>query len=365
MNPAKDTKKALEASDWFVRSPVLIWGGGAIGGCIAAFLARDGVPVRLVDIAPEHTQAMRATGLRIEGEVTQFVQIIDAMTPDELTGSYDCVLLAVKAQHTEQAVRQLLPHLAANGVVVSLQNGLNEDTIAAHVGAHRTVSGFVNFAADYLAPGRINYGNRGALKLGELTGELTPRVESLAALLRRFDSGVDAVSQVLRYKWGKLAYGSVLFATALANETMAQTLDDPGFQPLLAALAREVIDIARAANIEPVGFDGFVPAAFAAHAELACAAASLGNMADHYRNSSKQRSGVWRDLAVRKRKTEVDQQIAEIVRVARSQGRAAPITTQLICMIHEIESGIRPIERSNLIELSRRACIPDEAAENA
>ena len=72
-------------------------------------------------------------------------------------------------------------------------------------------------------------------------------------------------------------------------------------------------------------------------------------MADHYRRSSKQRSGVWRDLAVRKRKTEVDTQIAEIVRVAEAQGLQSPVTQILIRLIQEVEQGTRMIDRANLL----------------
>ena len=344
----------LQTQPWHGHTPVLVWGAGAIGGSIAAFLARAGVPVRMVDIANDHVLACRSTGLSIEGPVAQFTQKVDATTPAELVGVYDCILLGVKAQHTEEAVGQLMPHLAAQGVVVSLQNGLSEQRIARVVGPNRTVGGFVNFAADYLGPGRIGLGNRGALKLGEMQPGLTPRLESLANLLRSFDPDTQAVEDIFQFKWGKLAYGSLLFATALANETMTESLSDPALRPLFVALAREVLEVAALAGVSPVGFDGFDPAAFAPGASAHVAAQSLDRMADHYRHSTKQRSGVWRDLAVRKRKTEIDSQIADIVRVAQSHGAQAPVTEILIQQIHEVESGRRPIARANLLEFDER-----------
>jgi 2-dehydropantoate 2-reductase len=350
MTPAPLDSPAARA--WFARHPVLVWGAGAIGGCVAAFLARAGVPVRIVDVVDEHVRACRSTGLQIEGPVAEFTQVIEAATPAELTGEYDCILLAVKAQHTSDALEQLLPHLAPQGVVVSLQNGLSERLIAARVGEQRTIGGFVNFAADYLEPGRIAFGNRGALKLGEMRPGLTPRVESLSELLRAFDADTTAVADVWQFKWGKLAYGSLLFATALANETMSESLADPVHRPVFVALAREVIGVAALAGVQPVGFDGFEPAAFAPGASDAQAAQSLQRMAEHYRHSTKQRSGVWRDLAVRKRKTEIDSQIAEIVRVAQAHGAQAPVTQALIDLIHGVEDGTRPIARTNLLEFA-------------
>ena len=124
------------------------------------------------------------------------------------------------------------------------------------------------------------------------------------------------------------------------------------------ALAREVIGVASLAGVDPFGFDGFEPAAFVAGADDARAAASLDAMADHYRRSSKQRSGVWRDLAVRRRKTEIDVQIGEIVRVAARRGARAPVTEVLIALIHEVEDGRRAIDRRNLLEFAERVRAP-------
>lgn len=341
-----------DPSHWYARAPILVWGGGAIGGTVAAFLARGGIPVMMVDIVAEHVEVSRTRGLQIEGPVAQFQQLVGAATPTELTGQFDCILLAVKAQHTAAAAEQLAPHLTATGVVVSLQNGLNERQIADRIGAQRTIGACVNFAADYLEPGRIGLGNRGAIKIGEMSPGLSPRVQSLAELLQVFDTDTQAVADVWGYKWSKLAYGSLLFATALANETMSELLADPQHQPLLATLAREVTTIALGSGVTPVGFDGFDPAAFSGEAGAPQAAVALANMADHYRRSSKQRSGVWRDLAVRKRKTEVDTQIAEIVRVAEAQGLQAPVTQILIRLIQEVEQGCRTIDRANLLSFA-------------
>jgi 2-dehydropantoate 2-reductase len=111
---------------------VLIWGAGAIGGILGAYWARAGVPVKMVDIVPEHVIACSTKGLLIEGPVEKFIQVVPCVTPDQLTGTYSRIILAVKAQATEPALSQLLPHLAKDGFVLSAQNGLNERIIARH-----------------------------------------------------------------------------------------------------------------------------------------------------------------------------------------------------------------------------------------
>ena len=147
---------------------ILIWGAGAIGGTLGAYFARAGEDVLLVDIVEAHVDAVNQQGLVIEGPVEAFTQKMRALTPNAVQGKYRRVILAVKAHHTAGAVRALKPHLADDGSVLSAQNGLNELVIAQEIGQHRTVGCFVNFGADWLEPGRILFGNRATVALGEL-----------------------------------------------------------------------------------------------------------------------------------------------------------------------------------------------------
>src|SRR5207237_1670628 len=137
-------------------------------------LARAAADVTMVDAVAEHVDAIARNGLRITGPIDEFTVRVPAFTPQTITGTWDAIILATKAHHTASAVRALCPHLARDGYVVSAQNGLNELTIAEAVGIERTVGAFVNFGADYLEPGVIHYGGRGAVVVGELDGRIPP-----------------------------------------------------------------------------------------------------------------------------------------------------------------------------------------------
>jgi 2-dehydropantoate 2-reductase len=108
----------------------LIWGAGAIGGTLGAYLARAGRDVTLVDTVAEHVEAIARQGLRITGPINTFTVRLPGFTPATVRGIWDEIILATKAHHTEAAVRALAPHLSAEGYVVSAQNGLNELAIA-------------------------------------------------------------------------------------------------------------------------------------------------------------------------------------------------------------------------------------------
>ena len=323
--------------------PILIWGGGAIGGTLAAYWARAGIPVLLVDIVPEHVDACRTSGLRITGPIEAFTIQVPAMTPAVLTGQFKRIVLAVKAQATEAALVQLVPHLAADGYVLSAQNGLNEIAIARQVGATRTIGCFVNFGADWLAPGEILYGNRGAVVVGEIEGPVQARTREMHGLLQRFEPDAILTENIWGYLWGKLGYGAMLFATALTNDSMSVNFADPRRRIVFEALGCEVMAVAAARGVTPVGFGAFDPAAFRPGGDAAKRTAVIDWLADYTSQSAKTHSGIYRDLAVRKRRTEVDPQIGIVADLGRQAGIATPALTQLVVLIHDIETGRRPM----------------------
>lgn len=331
-----------------VSAPLLIWGAGAIGGTIGAYLVRAGVDVLFVDQAADHVAAMNADGLAIEGPIEAFSVPARAVTPDELTGSFPAIWLCTKAQHTEAATRSLVPHLAAGGHVLSLQNGLNELSISEIVGAQATLGAFINFGADYLAPGRILYGGRGAVVVGELGGTDTPRLAETHRLLSLFETEAITTPEIWAYLWGKLGYGALLFATALTDDSIADVLDRREYRPALTALAAELTALADAQDVQPRGFNGYDPAAFRPDADPAATSASFDAMVAHNRKSAKSHSGIWRDLAVRKRRTEVDPQLTLPVAIGARHGHPMPLTRRLIALVQDIEEGRRPLSFDTL-----------------
>jgi len=322
-------------------APILSWGAGAIGGTMGAWWARAGHEVLLVDTVAEHVEVCRTTGLAIFGPVDEFTQVVPAVTPAELTGTYSRIVLAVKAQATEAALPMLAPHLAANGFVFSAQNGLNEIEIAKAVGAERTMGCFVNFSADWHGPGRILYGSRGSVVVGEVDGSIRERTRAMFALCREFEPDAILTDDIWGYLWGKIGYGAMLFATALNHDSMTQNFADPAKMPAWLALGREVVAVALAQGITPRGFGGYEPMAFAPGRSDAEAIAVIDWLREFTSQSAKTHSGIWRDLAVRKRRTEASAQIDIVPRIATGLGIAAPALSAVGRLIADIEQGRR------------------------
>jgi hypothetical protein len=206
--------------------------------------------------------------------------------------------------------------------VVSFQNGLTADDITSVTGPDAYVASLVNFGADLMAPGRIMQGNIATFRVGEPGGgPVTPRVAELAAAL----PWAEPTENIMGYLWAKEAYGAMLFAGAVSPLSIAQTLEDPRWQPLMLAIAREVL---AQAPVRPEGFDGFEPGDLEG---------SLARLATFNRGSAKSHSGIYRDLVIRRRKTEVDGQLAGLA------GLAGPLTRYVTEQIRATSAvSVRP-----------------------
>lgn len=331
---------------------ITVIGAGAIGGTVGAYLARTGLPVTFCDTAAEHVAAINQYGLTIQGWSENFNVKAPAILPADLRGPLDTVLLAVKAQHTGMAMDMIAPLLADDGIVISLQNGLNEQTIAARVGPERTVGCLVNFSADYLEPGLVHYGGPGTIEIGELDGRITPRLEQLGELLSVLGA-VELTPNIWGYIWGKLGYGNMLYATALADASMADVID--GYRALMIELASEVYEVADHLGIRLEAFDGVEPALYypRERRDWAAIERSLDALVERRRRDQKQRSGIWRDIMVRRRRTEVDEHLGVVARQGAAIGLPLPLTRRVIEYIHDLEEQRAAPSWAHLQELER------------
>ena len=327
----------------------VIVGAGAIGGTIGHHLATAGHAVTVVDADAEHVLAVRERGIVLRhGAERTAAPVATALTPDD-GGPADVrrVLLAVKAQATERALDWIVPRLAADGFVVSLQNGLNEATIAARVGRERTVGAFVNLFADVVAPGEIRDGGPGALVVGEVDGRESERVVAVVADLQAWGPA-RVTSNVHGYLWSKLGFGAMLVATALADAPMAELVDR--HRDVMHALAAEVFAVAAAEGIALEPFDAFDPAPYAT-ADRSAADAATDALVAWLRTQAKDRSGIWRDIAVRNRPTEVPTHYRPVLARAAELGIAAPGLERLVAQIAELEAG-GPMTEQRIVDLA-------------
>jgi len=319
---------------------ITIVGAGAIGGYVGSMLAADGTYVVLVDSNQDHIAAIREHGLRVKGNVDLHVRP-KAVVPSELEGPVETVLLAVKAGHTEEALAPIEPLLTDDGCVVSLQNGLEELRIARRVGSERTVGAFLTFGGHYVRPGEIIFGGRGSFVIGEVDGKQTPRLEELAKLLGRAHP-VSTTNRIFSFLWGKTALEAFYFASALTDRDVIDLLDDEDALPALGALVAEVALVADAVGSRCASVDGFDPNSFA-DGDPDAVAASWDAQRLYWNAHVARRTGIWRDLAVHHRPTEVGAILDPVVNEGARAGIDTPLVRRLIELVREAETGVRAL----------------------
>ncbi|MFF2329552.1 MULTISPECIES: ketopantoate reductase family protein [unclassified Streptomyces] len=338
-----------------------IVGAGAIGGTVAHAMAREGIKVTLVDADAVHIEAIRADGLRIRAvDGTDDAVRMPAYTTTDYPADADPIdiaVIATKSQHTRDAAEWIAPRLAGDGRVVSLQNGVNEPVIAEVVGADRVISAFVNIFSDYLEPGVVSFGGSGALAVGMPDGSAPDRHALDVAADFRAYGPVTASSNVTGYRFAKRGFGGILGLTSVVDLPMAEVVDTN--RDLAAAVARESTEVAVRAGIVLESFDAYEPYAFRAEASEAVREAALDRLVHYLAGQPKDRSGGFRDIAVRQRPLEhglVDDGYAGL---ATAHGVDTRMSRGVGAMLGEISAGKRSFSAKNLQELRELLARPD------
>jgi 2-dehydropantoate 2-reductase len=336
-------------------SDYTVIGAGAIGGIVGAALIGAGHTVRFIEANRAHVDAVRASGLRISGyrDVTVHAPIA---TPEEADWPLARVLLAVKSRHTVEALAPFAGRIDPAGFVLSLQNGLEEYRIVELVGRQRTIGAFLTFGGHYKAPGEIVHGGPGTFCIGEVDGAITPRLRALQRDLAALQP-VNLTGNIFGYLWAKAALGAIYFATAIADADVTDLYAVPDHRALFGSLAGEVVAVADAYGVTLESFDGFDPAVFrpGSPADEAAIAATWQGQIDYWNRHSVKRTGVWRDLAIHKRKTEADRLLGAVVERARQRNIPIPRVEALLRLVTAVESGEQPLGVANFAAIEAAA----------
>ena len=329
---------------------ITIYGAGAIGGITGARVALAGHDVTFVDKVQEHVDVINREGLLVTGVSEERVRA-PALLPDEMEGHLETVFLCTKAQDTAASMETLMPHIGPETTVVSMQNGLNEELIASLIGAERTVGCLVNWGGDYIEPGHILYGGDGPMRVGELDGATSDRIVELQKVLDNVNP-TTITDNIFGYLWSKVIWGCFYIGNALGTSTSIDLLRGERNRPILLGLFREGVEVAEAdgVKLEHLTEHHFNPLELV-RSDPEVALPLFDKMADAFEGNVKVYSGPWRDVAVRKRPTEVDYIIGPIVRKGAEHGVATPLNDRLVELIKEIERGERVQDDGNLWEL--------------
>jgi 2-dehydropantoate 2-reductase len=231
---------------------IAVVGCGAMGCVYAALLADAGHEVWAIDSWREHVDAMRHKGLRLEGASGDRTVRLHATTDAAQAGECNLVIVATKAMHVEAAAQSARALVGPATVVLSIQNGLGgPDTAARVLGRDKVLVGVVGgFGASMRAPGHAHHNGWELVRLGELAGPITPRVEKVAEVWRSGGFKVKCFDDIDQLIWEKLVCNVGFSGTcALTERTIGEVMADPDAWGCASGCASEAFAVAKARGI--------------------------------------------------------------------------------------------------------------------
>lgn len=302
---------------------IAILGTGAMGSVYAGLLADAGLDVWAVDIWADHVEAIRRDGLRVSGASGERVAKLPATTDPREAAPADLVVIATKAHDVEAAAVAARGIVAADGVVLTIQNGLGSaEKVASIVGPHRLLVGVVGgFGASITSPGHVHHNGWEFVRLGEYDGGLTPRVERIAEAWRQGGFRVLVFDDIHRMVWEKFICNVAFSGTCtLTGLTIGGVAADPDAWSVAAACATEAFKVAKAKGVaveidDPVGY----VRAFSQKIPGARPSMLLDHLAQ--------------------RRSEIDVINGAVPRVGAEVGVAAPVNATVVALVRARESA--------------------------
>jgi len=232
---------------------VAIVGCGAMGSVYAALMADAGHEVHAVTLWPDHAEAMRTHGLRVEGASgDRTVRLASAGTDTNGIGPCDLVVIATKAFDVAAAARSSVKLLGPDTVVQTIQNGLGSPEVAAPVlGKDRLAVGVVGgFGASMRAPGHAHHNGMEMIRFGAFAGLPTLSLRASARIWESAGFAVSLFDDVTRMAWEKLIMNVAFSGTSCTTGlTIGEVMADPNAWSVAQGCAREAIAVAGAANV--------------------------------------------------------------------------------------------------------------------
>ena len=336
---------------------IAVFGVGAAGSYIGAFLTREGYDMTLIDMWGEHVDVMKDKGLSVSGSQGEFnvpvnaVHLTDAQLIKE---PFDIVFLSMKSYDTEWASHYVKRIVKPDGVVVNAQNCMNDRLTASIVGYQRQVGCIMSGITVALwEPGHVNRGGqpgreRGhdVFRVGELHGKITSRVEEIAEMLSCID-GSRATSNIWGERWSKLTTNSssnpVQAMTGMGSSGLSE---NPRARLIQIQICKESAQVGMAQNydVEPVSG---VPVETWARADQGDVLEELDAKFQGRGGGGDWKSSMAQDVA-KGRRTEIEFMNGFIVDQGREAGIPTPVNSAIVEVVKGVDDGSVKPDPSNI-----------------
>jgi len=299
---------------------IVIVGPGAMGCLFAAFLARKGQDVWILDKHKERSARINLQGISVEGVAGNWQVNVQAAANAQEISNPDLAIICVKTYDTKSAAISAKALPGENFSVLTLQNGIgNVELISEVVGAERVIGGVTNLGATLLDTGKVRYAGKGETIIGRLDGRITVDLRSIREVFIKAGLETRVSRDIKSFLWSKLVINAGINAlTAVTRLNNGKLLDFEFSRKILKMAVNEAVKVAKRKRIKLAYEDPLTKV------EAVCEAT-----ADNV-------SSMLQDV-LKKKRTEIDSINGVIVRQAEELGLSAPVNIMLVDLIKTIE----------------------------
>jgi 2-dehydropantoate 2-reductase len=331
---------------------VAIYGSGAMGTVLGAYISRAGYTIDLITRNNDHVIALNNDGAKIIGD-KGFTQTVKAIRSDNIKGKYDIILLMTKQKDNESVVNGLLPYMKPNSILCTCQNGLPEEDIAKIIGNNRTCGCVISWGASYISPGIVKITSKQkpknlAFNIGKFGDVDSDKYKFLIHMLESM--GVVKVEEnLLGFRWSKLLINSAFSGlSVITGSTFGDISQNKISRKIALKIIKEGIDVAKANNIEIEPIQG---------KNIGKLFGIKGKMGEWFsmmllkfsmKNHKNIKSGMLRAIE-NNQKTDIDKINGVISKYGKLSNTPTPFNDKIIELVKKIEMNEYKIGWSNLL----------------
>ncbi len=326
-----------------------IYGAGSLGTVLGAYISKKGGKIDLVNRNKAHVDALNKNGAKITG-LADFCAPVKAITPDEMEGKYDVILLLTKQLKNQEVVTSLKDFLADDGVIVTLQNGLPEPLISDIVGKNRTMGCVVEWGATLAEPGVcVLTSNPDSLSfhMGKMDGISDQQFKMVKDLLQLM-CPVHEEENLLGARWSKLLINATFSGLGtVIGGTFGDVAGDKKARKVAIRCMKEVIEVGRATGVEFAPVQGKnITKLFYYKTPFKRAIATMLIPIAMKKHKDIEPS-MLQDLKKGKH-CEIDSINGVVCEYGKKYGVPTPINERIVQVVKEIEAGMLPLQKQNI-----------------
>jgi len=328
---------------------IAILGTGANGSCAAANLTCAGLDVVLIDQWPDHVEAMRTNGLRIETQedvkVVRDLRAFHLCDVATFTEKFDIVMLMTKAYDALWMAELIKPHLAEDGLLIGAQNSTTAEDLAEIVGINRSIGCVVELSSQLFTPGVVQRNTppeRTWFALGALDSSMEHRVKEVVEIFQHIGK-VTISDDILSAKWMKLIVNSMTMAIrSIMGMTSGQIAEIPGVRDLILRAGAEALSTGQASGYKIVPIFGLSTEQVEGSNRL------LETLIDKLRADVRieTKNAMYQDV-LKGRQTEIDMLNGLVCELGQRHGVPTPVNDVLVDITHQVMAGDLKPEANN------------------